>query len=595
MLSRTARRSPLDRLTARLTPARSAVLLAVVLGAWRALALPVAYDRGDSGRYLLAVIRAADPALLADDPLVEGLGRFRSLFYDGLGALFHLLGWGPEQLPAVIGVLYVLAGMAGLLALLAVMHAVAPRNWLAGLLIAAWAVFPQTAPLGGAPLFLPIFTHQEIALVVLLAALALLLRGRLTAAWAVAACAVGLHAIFAVHWALAAALPTLWWSWRARQLRAAAPGLSLFGAAALLYKFTLAPPDFSPAEAALFLQTKGAIPHVSLLRAGWRDWVTLGLQLGLAGLAVWRMPGAPVAPRRVWQLAAAGTVLGCVASAAALASGWPLLAQLQPMRVFFWVTLLTHLAIAAAAADGLARRRPIGWLLLAYLAFSMLDLNWELLAAALGVAVLALDRADAEVRAALVAVLAAAVGAGLLRLGGNNWSAVWLGPVALVLLMGAAAPWMPRLSAALGRRPAALPVLLLLILMLAGAQQWRRYFAPRVDPNWDVVRVWVRGQTPVAARFLVTDGENFSAMAWRRAVSRDYSALAWVAPLVYQEYAGMFREIGAARTADGWDLAQLEALAARWELDYIVVDGAYRGGGEPLFRAGRYTVFAADG
>ena len=135
------------------------VLFFTALAVWGS---PFLYDVGNSGRYLVGVLRHLDPALFPGDAVVDSLARFHSLFYDSLGVGLAAVGLTPAGLSGAMFVLYALTRLLTFALLFLLVQTLAARTDPAGaagetvwgfLFLAALAVHVKPTLLGGTQLF----------------------------------------------------------------------------------------------------------------------------------------------------------------------------------------------------------------------------------------------------------------------------------------------------------------------------------------------------------------------------------------------------------------------------------------------------------
>jgi hypothetical protein len=520
--------------------------------------------------------------------------------------------------------LYVLSKVLLGAAAFAVAQALADDLWLPVLLL-TWCAHPKRAPVGGASLFMPLLRHTEVTLILGLVAVYCLLRRRHLGFWAILSLSVFVHSIVAFHLFLAMVPP---WLLRSKRLDTRGIiGLALFAVSCLVYLVTMAPPAMTAAEAHIFLSAKGTMAHVSPFNQSVLGWVRMLGLAALAWLAHRHLSLSDEGTSLVLGFAWSGTLFALVLSTLTVLSGSARLAQFQPMRVFFWVTLFVNVSLAASVVQALKRALPEGIILLAVLVLTMLNSLWATGFILLGVGYFLLARSGVlEKLASLgfaftvptlrpLAELRRRDGAGVVA---RAAVAASVGLMILAWLLGEGQP-----SADL-RRP--LPVVAGLLLLLlsskpiltsrwrwavfvgltvasvAGASLfWHSYFGERLDPHWDSVRRWIRENTPKEARFISAmqpdhtyGGGNFRTLALRTALGEPQSALLWVDPLVGTENGRRVSQVKEAYDGQAWSLEHLFALADEWDAEYVVVKGLYQRNTRPVFLLEPYSVLAAD-
>lgn len=569
----------------RLTP----LLLILLFAALAILGNPYLFDEGNSGRYLVGVLREMDPTLFSVDPVADSLARFRSIFYDGLGWVFGGLGLAPEQLRPAMFWLYGLVKVLTFAALFFVVGKLTDDRW-AFVLLAAWAVHVKQTPLGSTQIFAPILRHSEVVLLIELVGLYFLFGRRWLFFWLCASFALFVHSVLGLQFFWSVALPLLWLE--RREWRALLPGLAIFVIAALVYQFFMAPPHFNAQEAAIFLQAKANSEHVSFLHEQLFNWLDLLTLLPLAGLTFWYLLRREPNYQLLAGAMASGTVIGLGLSVAAVVTRIVPLVQIQPLRTFVWITLFAHLLLAAGAATSLKHKPLLGAMLVAYLGASIQNFAWAFAFGGLGViylAALVAGRPRPE-RLERLAQLALYGLTGLMLLAGlsGRWLPDSLGDITVIIpagitllltyLLTRQAKWQAILAALLG-----------ITLLLTSVSYFRRWSALQ-NGDWAAVCQWASQNTNHDDLFLLTPQKTFRTCAFRTAIANDYSALAWVDPFTFQEQKGYDQQIQAAYEAGEWQISQLLALASQQQIQYIVVGDSYQSDLPVVFRSGRYIV-----
>jgi hypothetical protein len=334
----------------------------------------------------------------------------------------------------------------------------------------------------------------------------------------------------------------------------------IWGCAVLLvsggtYTAWLAPGQFSPASAELFLAEVRTWKHVGLHHYGLVSWA---IGLGLSATAVF-------ASSR-WQASndVAGMLRRAILLAVPAALALALLAlyvdsvrlvQFQPIRIFLWIHFLSLILIALNVVPAFRHDRLEGTLLLVILVLLTARTGWVVpaLAATLAYyAVLSVKRSP-SLKPTLISFPVAIPSSRL-------------GVVASALILAA--------SIVAAANPA-----------IADDGEH--------GADWDRVRNWIRQETPRTEKFLTTTtGADFSVRALRSSVSSGGGALAWVDPVMFQQSRARVDQVRNARAAGVWNLEALGALARNWGASYLLVKGPFTPqDAQPLCRFGVYTVF----
>jgi hypothetical protein len=170
-------------------------VLFTLIAAW---SRPFLYEDGNSGRYLLGVLQAADPELFPNDTVVQELKAFDSLFYKALAMTVGWLSIAPEQVKNLLFICYVFYLFLLFLTLYALTNCITKNKWLF-ILISIWVIQPTHLPLGGGNLFEPILRHTEVAFLFGLWTIYGLLQKRYLLMWSCLAVALLVHALVGLH------------------------------------------------------------------------------------------------------------------------------------------------------------------------------------------------------------------------------------------------------------------------------------------------------------------------------------------------------------------------------------------------------------
>lgn len=555
---------------------------------------PFLYERGNSGHYLAYMFQAIDPQLFAGDQVVVALARLNSAFYSLIGTCMRIVGLAPQQAEGLFYGLYIVSRLLLSAVSAFVMHMLR-KDWWPVAVFLAWTCHPKAALVGGVKLFLPTLTHNEVALIIGLCALACLLSGHLLWGWGLLGVTVFIHALVGLHLALCLG-PALLWRHRldVRQLG----GVSLFGVLLIGYLFTSAPPSMSAAEGAIFLAEKGEMAHISLSAQGWYGLLNLVALLALTLAAHWRFTQTTAGCAFLVRAIVAGGVLSCLLSLLASYGGGIRLALFQPLRAFLWVTLFCGMLLSIAVREAFYRSRTAGVWLAAALVLSALSSGLLPVVALLGAAYLGLEEiltrwssewsASLEVIGGMVQVLLVlTIFVGRL-VGGlqvsSLRSSLLLIPGLLCLLVFLLPCERRRVGVVLG------VATLVCCLVLASVSQ-HQYYRVRIDRDWQAVGRWAQAHTAKRDRFITPpEAENFRALALRATLSERTSALVWVSPMVYLDNSRAADRAAAGYTAEGCDLDYLFQLAREWGCRFVVAKGRPKQAVASLFMAGDYSV-----
>jgi hypothetical protein len=572
----------------------------VTFGLVSVLGNPFLYDKGNSGRYLLGVIQAADPELFQNDQTVETLKRFRSGFYDVLAIGFEWSGAPPVHLKTTIEALYILSKFGLALALFGLAQTLS-KDLGVFILFASWAAHQTGSPVGGETLFLPTLQHSNIVLILGLFALWMYFQKKYLVFWILISISILIHSLMAFHFILCV-VPLLLYLNRNRW-KSHAFGLLLVVISTLYYFAFMAPSALSLEEARIFLEAKGTISHISLLGQEGIEWIKM---IGLVSLALVSYRRF-ASKNRFLRILAGFMISGVLAgfSLSLIPTFFPSpdlhkLALFQPVRIFVWVTLFSYLIILTSAVESLKTSRYSHLILILTILFTMLNSLWSLWMIYIGIFITVISGYSAFIKKKIGVEVETIARATLL---------VSIGGIFLMFLLGERQPFESF------RNPnTIIPGIILLTFILiprwqkqaypfvigfliiygivAGSIYRYQYYNERTDPAWDVVRTWVSQNTAKTDLFLIAGGDgNFRPISFRSSAGEMESALAWVAPLIYLENQEAGELVRVGKMADGWDLMYLLSLAQQWNCQYLVLEGQYfPDNSTPSFQTGQYTV-----
>ncbi len=579
------------------------LVTAIALGAFSAATVPLRYDHGNSGRYLLGVLQAGDPELFVDDPVVDSLRRFRSLFYRALAGWAAWATVDPELLESVFGGLYWVSRILIVLSLMLIGKTI-DRDPLHLLCLGIWGCFTVPVSVGGDSLFVNVVTHGTLGFLIGAAGLWALLENRRGWFWLLLTLGFFVHPLMAIH--LLLCLGPAYLVLHKRLDRIHYLGGLAFTAGCVAYAASI--PSFTPREAEIFVAAKAAISHVALTGQSTTGWIRQVFVVALA-LGAWLYQRKSRRSGRSDLLAAAivsGVVVACTLSVLATSLQSARLVQLQPLRAFIWIQLFSYVLIIGAAVRLWRERHPAAAPLLLFYVLSLVPTLWQVLFAPIALAALFLQRWQRIWQVATWTLCAAIVGAWAVR---DAWPEIetFRPPVVpgLVILgiaayVCASAPRSrPRVEVAAGS---------LVVAGLLSALSWHRYydgasypswgpaFTDRVHEDWDAIRRWFAATTPKDARVLVAGGQgNFRVLGLRQAVGEPMSALAWVDPLTYQRVSAQAEDVRSCFASSdpvGGCFGCLVELATQVHADYLLVeDRACREGAQPVQESGAYRVF----
>ncbi|MFN0109780.1 MAG: DUF6798 domain-containing protein [Blastocatellia bacterium] len=569
----------------------------LTLAAFAVFGSPFLIDYLNSGDQLPATLQIVDPQLFQGDAIVAAMGKLKSGFYLALAAAMKLLRISPLHIEPIAYGLFVASKLLLIAGVFSLCRSLKNSFWFF-VIFGAWCCHQKASLLGSVTLFMPLITHNEVALVLGLFAVACLLRGRIILFWLLAGVMVLVHVLVGLQFVICVAPALLWQRKPDKNLMI---GGALFALCCVAYLLTMAPPPLSAEEWQLFLSANGNTAHISLFRHGWLDWFGFAAFFGLALAAFNRYLKGDAGFELLRRAAICGSVIGLLMSLMAVTSKAMKPMLFQPMRVFFWVTLICFLMIAAATIEAFrSSARLAGILLASVLVLTVLNSILAPVFAFIGLAYFIvewrqpLQRDGSDVALAFATKIILMLGTVAIfaawALGnrqpiGSLRSPVLLLPCAVLLVT----LFQPNLKS--WQMPLALG---LMLYCLTAASMYRHEYNERwLDADWRTVRLWVQSNTQASDSFITPpDQIGFRVLALRSTVSESLPRVIWSAPFTALE-----NKQTAARAAKGYtnnstDPAYLFGLAHEWNCDYVIARGDYDPQFVPLFRSGKFSVLA---
>lgn len=570
---------------------------AFLLAAFAIWGSPFLLDYLNSGDQLPPTLQLVDLRLFPADPVVAAMGRLKSGFYLALAAAMRFLKLEPQQIEELMHSLFIASKLLLIAAVFALTWSLRKSFWFFAV-FAAWCCHQKPSLLGSVTLFMPIITHNEMALVLGILAIACLLREQMFLFWLLTGVAVLAHVLVGLQFLLCFGPVLLW---RRKFGKGFIAGAAIFAGCCLAYLLTMTPPALSPDEWQMFVAANGHTAHISLFNHGWLDWFGFVSFFGLALISSERFLKGDAGFELLRRAAVCGAALGLLLSFVAVTSKVMKLMLFQPMRVFFWVTLICFLLLAAATVEAFRQGKsfyPAGAMLAAVLVLTVLNSILAPLFAFLGLSYFVAERLANKYGAPTGSVIAIAAKSALAT-GVFGIFAAWaLGarqPVdslrsPVLLLPGIlclAILFLPRLKP--WQKPAAA---LLILYCLTAASFYRHNYARRwLDADWRAVRLWVQTNTRPSERFITPpDQIGFRVLALRSTASEALPRVIWAAPQTYLDNKQAVERTAKGYTGKTTDPTYLFDLAREWRCDYIVARGSYDTKFTPLFRAGEFSV-----
>src|SRR5665213_960117 len=249
------------------------ILLITIFSAFAIFGAPFIYDHGNSGRYLLIVLKMTNPALFPGDAMVTNIALFKSIFYIGIGDLFKTFSLGVQYLEPFMFYIYILVKIL-LVLMVWRLSSTFKQSWMFFMLFMAWACFPADAPIGGESSFKNEIIHSSLAEVLCIGSLVFALRKQYTLFWTILAITLLVHSLIAIHFLMCVGLPIFILGGK-EDIKRHVIGILIFAAGLAIYAVWFAPPAMSAEEIKIFLKAKGDYCHISPFTQEKIGWVTL--------------------------------------------------------------------------------------------------------------------------------------------------------------------------------------------------------------------------------------------------------------------------------------------------------------------------------
>lgn len=578
------------------------LISALLLAAFAVWGSPFLIDYLTSGDQLTPTLQLVDARLFPGDQVVEAMGKLKSGFYLALAAVMKQLGILPQQTESLLYPLFVLSKLLLIVGVFLICRTLKNSFWFFTV-FAAWCCHQKPSLLGSVTFFMPMISHNEVALVLGLFAIACALKGRIILFWLLAGLMVLVHVLVGVQFALCFAPALLW---KNRPDRNFLIGAGLFGACCLIYLLTMIPPAMSAGEWQLFVSSNGDTGHISLLKLNWLEWFGAVTFFALSLVAFNRHLKGDAGFELLRRAVICGSLIGLTLSLAAVFSRAMKPMLFQPLRIFFWVTLLCFLFQVAAMIEAFKSSEKIsrlgGILLAATLTLTVLD---SILAPLFAFAALSYfiaewlaERYGEPVRKLLPiaaqAFLTLSVAGifGAWALGARQPVGSLRSPMLLLPgVIGLAMVFLPRLKS--WKPVLQLPlVALLMVYCLTAISIHRHNHSKRwLDADWRAVRLWCLANTNTEDRFITPPNlTGFRVLSLRSTASEFLPRTIWASPSTYLENKQSAELAAKGYANNSTDPEYLFNLARDWNCNYVIARGNYDNRFVPLFSSGQYSV-----
>jgi len=564
---------------------------------------PFIYDGVNSGRQLAAALKTIDRELFANDPVVDTFTHFRSLFYDGLSALVRFLSLGAPRLELTLFLLYLVARLLTLIALFFIAKALDKSIWLF-ILLAAWSCHPKSVPVGGpgggAWIFQPLLTHNDVALIILLFVLYHLFGNNYFTFWALTGLALFVHSLYALHLTLCIT-PLLFHPGRLNKNFWF--GLVAFGICCIIYLAFYAPSDMGLVDGKIFLSVEGDSGHISLFNQKPTLWIRMLLVGSVSVLAHYNFTRDNNICRWLVKFACSGFAFGIFLSAMAMCTHSVKLSLFQPMRIFIWVTLFFHLLLGIATIKAFGSSLEFGLILAAILLLTAIYSSRSDIAMFTGVifltarlAVLSKSLVHLRKIEKCLGVLLASASAlliGALSIGGllsiqSLYKPLLFLPAIFCLLLLLIGKKTTKLKTATA-------VLAIGLALLIASFDRYAFYKKAANEDWTKIRRWCQVNTAKTDRFITPPEDNsFRSLSLRTTVSERNIEVVWSDPQVYLDNKANADLASVGYRKDYCDVNYLFELARKWDCKFIVSKGGVMTQKTPVYQSGAYKVYKTD-
>ncbi len=576
------------------------VALIIIFSSISIFGSPFIYDQVNSGRQLTVTLKNIDTELFADDYIVAAFGLYRSLFYDGLSVLANVLGIEAIRLESLVYMLYLVSRFVIVAAFFYLAKVINENRWLF-ILLAAWSCHPKSVPVGGpgggAWMFQPLLTHNDVALIILIFSLYHLLRNNFLAFSTLVSIALFVHSLYALHFTLCV-IPFLLSEKSINKFHFI--GIALFVSCCFLYFTLYATPEMSQEERNIFLSIEGASGHISLLSQKPILWAKLILLSAVTILAHLNFTRGNKRLDHLNRSAIFGFASGILLSAIAIISKSLMLSLFQPMRMMLWVTLFFHIVLANSAVEAFKQSMTFGLILCGVLWLTVIYSPWTMVISSIGSLFLLarlilrawwnqhISKLELLLKSALIIISIFFI---------LTWSIKELqfldslASSALILLSLLCLITLAAKYYRLNITPAIAIASIFIALSLASVDR-HEYYRKAFNGDWIAVRRWSQANTAKSDRFITPPEENtFRSLSLRTSVSERNIEVVWGSPKSYLKNKADADQAAEGYRDDFCDLEYLFRLAQKWGCSYVVSKGRVLAKDKPVYQSGIYGVF----
>ncbi len=578
----------------------SNILLTITFTIVSILGNPFLYDQVNSGRQIAGTLKKIDPELFPNDYVVAAFEHYRSIFYDGLSLLARSLNFEAFKLESLIFYLYLLSKYAIVISLLYISRTLSKSIWLF-ILLAAWSCHPKSIPVGGpgggAWIFQPLLTHNDIAFIILMFSLYQLLKKDSLIFWILIGVTVFVHSLYAFHFILCV-IPLIMHA--ESNSKRQWVGVLIFSLCCLAYLSFYAPPKMTSEEGKIFLEVEGNSGHISLFSQRPIHWLRIILLAFVSTLSHFNFTKSNESCKRLIWSAISGALVSILLSIVALYSHSVLMNLFQPMRMFIWVTLFFYIVLINATVEAFNHSSLFGIMLSAVLFLITIYSSWTpaISAVCLGFLSIRLLFQEASARNNLkieiglkfvLSLISAFLILSLMVKGASAYFSIR----GLILTVSSVVSLILLLSESmLNKYKFAVASLFISFALLVASLDRHEYYSRSANEDWTAIRRWSQANTSKTDTFITPPEENtFRSIALRTSVSERNIETIWASPYSYIKNKTNADQAARAYTSRSSDVEYLYQLARKWHCNYVISKGQVTVKEPPVYKMGTYQIF----
>lgn len=561
---------------------------------------PFLYDQVNSGRQLTTTLRKIDPDLFPDDYVVKAFDRYRSLFYDGLSILARALNFEPARLESLLHILYLLSRFAIVAAFFYISRALNENIWLF-VLLAAWSCHPKSIPVGGpgggAWVFQPLLTHNDVAFIILMFSLYFLLKRNCFIFWMLASITIFVHSLYALHFTLCV-IPFILYA--QNDAKKHWLGTAMFVLCCIAYIVFYAPLQMTPEEERIFLEAEGESGHISLFSQNLTHWMRIITLATVSILSYLNFTKNKVLCNWLIKSAVSGALICILLSITATYTQSVLISLFQPMRMFIWITLFFYIVLIDATVEAFSHSAVLGMALSGVLFFTTIYSPWALVMGFISIGFMVWRlfiekdwkkdglKLEKGLKLTLcftstILILSLVIKGATAFISLRNFILIFSSTLCLLLLIS---------KRYYAKYNLAVAAIFISSALLITSFDRHEYYNRSINKDWTQIRRWSQINTAKTDRFITPPEENtFRSIALRTSVSERNVETVWASPFSYvknKAYADIAAKGYGSHTSD---IEYLFQLARQWKCNYVVSKGDVVVKEKPVYAVGEYRIF----